>query len=69
MNQHSRFDLPLCLAVEEDAFFHSDEIIKRYIPDIIGRKAIIISEQNLIDIYRERWMISSAISAALRSSP
>ena len=54
MNQHSRFDLPLCLAVEEDAFFHSDEIIKRYIPDIIGQKAIIISEQNLIDIYREK---------------
>ena len=44
MNQHTRFNLPICLAVEEDAFFHSDEIVKRYIPDIIGQKTIIISE-------------------------
>ena len=54
MNQHTRFDLPICLAVEEDAFFHSDEIIKRYIPDIIGQKTIVISEEFLIDIYREK---------------
>ncbi|MBQ9895312.1 MAG: iron-containing alcohol dehydrogenase family protein [Ruminococcus sp.] len=54
MNQHTRFDLPICLAVEEDAFFHSDDIIKRYIPDIIGQKTIVISEKFLIDIYREK---------------
>lgn len=54
MNQHTRFNLPICLAVEEDAFFHSDEIIKRYIPDIIGQKAIVISEEFLIGIYREK---------------
>lgn len=54
MNQHTRFDLPICLAVEEDAFFHSDEIIKRYIPGIIGQKTIIISEEFLIGIYNEK---------------
>lgn len=54
MNQHTRFNLPICLAVEEDAFFHTDEIIKRYIPDIIGQKALIISEEFLIGIYREK---------------
>ena len=54
MNQHTRFNLPICLAVEEDAFFHSDEIIKRYIPDIIGQKTIVISEEFLIGIYKEK---------------
>lgn len=54
MNQHTRFNLPICLAVEEDAFFHSDEIIKRYIPEIIGQKTIIISEKFLISIYKEK---------------
>ncbi len=54
MNQHTRFNLPICLAVEEDAFFHSDEIIKGYIPDIIGQKTIIVSEEFLIDEYKEK---------------
>lgn len=54
MNQHTRFNLPICLAVEEDAFFHSDEIVKRYIPEIIGQKTIIISEEFLIGIYKEK---------------
>lgn len=54
MNQHTRFNLPICLAVEEDAFFHSDEIIKRYIPEIMGQKAIVVSEQFLIDIYKDK---------------
>ena len=54
MNQHTRFNLPICLAVEEDAFFHSDEIIKRYIPEIIGQKTIVISEEFLIGIYRDK---------------
>ena len=54
MNQHTRFDLPICLAVEEDAFFHTDEIIKSYIPDLTGQKTIIVSEQFLIDIYSEK---------------
>ena len=54
MNQHTRFNLPICLAVEEDAFFHSDEIVKRYIPDIIGQKAIVISEELLINIYKDK---------------
>ena len=54
MNQHTRFNLPICLAVEEDAFFHSDEVIKRYIPDIIGQKTIIVSEEFLIGIYKDK---------------
>ncbi len=54
MNQHTRFNLPICLAVEEDAFFHSDDIVKRYIPDIIGQKAIVVSEEFLIGIYKEK---------------
>lgn len=54
MNQHSRFDLPLCLAVEDDAFFHSDEIVSRYIPDIIGQNTIVVSEQFLMDLYKEK---------------
>ena len=54
MNQHTRFNLPICLAVEEDAFSHSDEIIRRYIPEIMGQKTIIVSEQFLIDIYKDK---------------
>lgn len=54
MNQHTRFNLPICLTVEEDAFLHSDEIVKRYIPDIIGQKALIISEEFLIGIYKDK---------------
>lgn len=54
MNQHTRFNLPICLAVEEDAFFHSDRIIRDYIPDMIGQKTVIVSEQFLIDIYKEK---------------
>lgn len=54
MNQHTRFNLPICLAVEEDAFFFSDEIIARYIPEIIGKKTLVISEEFLIGIYKEK---------------
>lgn len=54
MNQHTRFNLPICLTVEEDAFLHSDEIVKQYIPDIIGQKAIIISEDSLISIFKDK---------------
>lgn len=56
MNQHTRFNLPICLAVEDDAFFHSDEIVRRYIPEIMGQKTIVVSEQFLIDLYREKIM-------------
>ena len=54
MNQHTRFNLPICLTVEEDAFLHSEEIVKQYIPDIIGQKAMIISEEFLISIYKDK---------------
>ena len=51
MNQHSRFNLPLCLCVEEEAFSRTDEILASYLPDIKGQKAIIISEKFLVDTY------------------
>lgn len=54
MNQHTRFNLPLCLSVEEDAFSRADEIIAQYLPEIKGQKTIIISEQFLIDTYEEK---------------
>ena len=54
MNQHTRFNLPLCLTVEEDAFSHADEIVASYIPDIKGQKTLIVSEQFLIDTYKEK---------------
>ena len=54
MYQHSKFNLPLCLAVEEDAFSFADEIIGQYLPEIKGQKTIIISEQFLVDTYKEK---------------
>lgn len=57
MNQFSRFRLPLCLTVEEDAFSHVDEIIRAYLPDIREKKAIIATDSflhtNLADILNE----------------
>lgn len=52
MNQHSRFNLPICLAVEEDAFCRSDEIIGSYLPEVIGQKTLIVSEPFLINTYK-----------------
>lgn len=54
MNQHSRFNLPICLAVEEDAFYRSDEIICSYLPEIKGQKALIVSENFLIETFRDK---------------
>lgn len=54
MNQHTRFNLPLCLTVEEDAFSHVDEIIEKYLPEIKGQKTIIISEKFLIDTFTSK---------------
>lgn len=54
MNQHTRFNLPLCLAVEEDAFSHAGEITAAYLPEIKGQKTIIVSDKFLIDTYPEK---------------
>ncbi|MCR5799927.1 MAG: iron-containing alcohol dehydrogenase family protein [Lachnospiraceae bacterium] len=51
MNQHSRFNLPLCLVVEEDVFGNVDEAVQRYLPEIRGQKALIITEKFLHDLY------------------
>ncbi|MBQ4311857.1 MAG: iron-containing alcohol dehydrogenase family protein, partial [Oscillospiraceae bacterium] len=53
MNQHSRFNLPVCLVVEEDSFNRSDELIRSYIPELSGQKTIIVSEPFLIDTYKD----------------
>lgn len=54
MNQHTRFNLPLCLTVEEDAFSHVDEIVAAYIPEIKGQKTIVISEPFLIENFKDK---------------
>lgn len=54
MNQHSRFNLPLCLVVEEEAYTHTEEIVRGYLPDIKGQKALVVSEPFLIDLYRDK---------------
>ena len=54
MNQHTRFNLPLCLAVEEDAFLYTEKIVTDYLPDIKGQKTLVISEPFLIDLYSDK---------------
>lgn len=53
MNQHTRFNLPLCLKVEQDAFAKASETVGRYLPEIVGQKSMIISEQFLIETFSE----------------
>ena len=53
MNQHSRFNLPLCLVVEEDIFTRTDEAVKRYLPEIEGKRSLIITEKFLRDLYED----------------
>lgn len=54
MNQYTRFNLPICLTVEDDAFMITDEIIKTYLPEIIGQKALVVSEPFLINTFSEK---------------
>jgi len=54
MERRTSFDLPVCLAVEEDAFCNTDKILKTYLPEITGKKTLIVSEQFLIDLYRDK---------------
>lgn len=51
MNQFNRFNLPLCLVVEEGVFEHVDETVASYLPEIKGQKTIIVTEQFLNDLY------------------
>ncbi len=51
MNQHSRFNLPLCLVVEEDVFERVDEVVMQYLPEIKGRKTLVVTEKFLHDTY------------------
>ena len=51
MNQFNRFNLPLCLVVEEGVFNKVDETVRAYIPEIAGKKTLIVTEQFLFDTY------------------
>jgi len=53
MKQHSRFDLPLCLVVDEDVFERVDDIVANYLPDVKGKKSLVITEQFLHDLYQD----------------
>ena len=54
MNQHTRFNLPLCLTVEEEAFNHADKIVAQYIPEIKNQKTLLVSEPFLIESFADK---------------
>lgn len=49
----NRFRLPYCMTVEEGIFEKVDEVISRYIPGINMQKAIIVTEENLKNIFSD----------------
>ena len=53
MNQFNRFNLPLCLVVEEGVFEHVDETVASYLPQIKGKKTVIVTEKFLMDLYSD----------------
>lgn len=53
MNQFNRFNLPLCLVVEEGVFEHVDETVASYLPQIKGKKTVIVTERFLMDLYSD----------------
>ena len=50
MSQYSSFNLPLCLVVEEGVFNHVDETVYKYVPEIKGKKTILVSENFLMNL-------------------
>ncbi len=54
MNQFNRFNLPLCMVVEEEIFDRVDEILAAYLPQTKGAKAVIVTEQFLFDLYQKQ---------------
>ena len=54
MNHYTPFSLPLCLVVEEGVLNHLDETLAKYIPDIRRKKAIIVSENFLMNLYADQ---------------
>lgn len=54
MNQHTRFNLPLCLVVEEGVFEHVDETVAKYLPEIKGQKSLIVTEEFLHNLYADK---------------
>lgn len=53
MKQHSRFDLPLCLVVDEDVFERVDEVVANYLPEVKGKKTLVITEEFLHNLYAD----------------
>lgn len=53
MSQFSSFELPLCLVVEEGVYSHLDETVSKYMPDLKGQKAIVVSENFLLNLYAD----------------
>lgn len=53
MKQHSNFDLPLCLVVDEDVFERVDEVVEEYLPEVKGKKSLVITEKFLHDLYAD----------------
>lgn len=53
MKQHSNFDLPLCLVVDEDVFERVDEVVEEYLPEVKGKKSLVITEKFLHDLYKD----------------
>ncbi|MDE6233448.1 MAG: iron-containing alcohol dehydrogenase family protein [Lachnospiraceae bacterium] len=51
MIKMNRFRLPYCMTVEEGIFERVDEVISGYIPGINMQKAIIVTEENLKNIF------------------
>ena len=51
MGQFKQFDLPLALVVDEGIFERLDEVIKGYMPEVLGQKAILVSEEFLVNLY------------------
>lgn len=56
MNNFTPFSLPLCLVVEEGVLNHLDETLVKYMPDIRRKKAIIVSENFLMNLYNDKIM-------------
>lgn len=50
----NRFRLPYCLTVEEGVLERVDEVLSNYIADVNNYKTIIITEENLKNIFNDR---------------
>ena len=47
------FDLPLAMVVEEGIFDRMGEIVSRYLPDCVGQKTLVVTEELLAGLYSD----------------